>query len=555
MLGKLSAHRWLSNTGNASRGLHFHIETYGCQMNVNDSEIVRSILMKEGHVSASTAETADLILTNTCAIRENAELRVFNRLQYFQSIRKKNRVDLKTKGYPIVGVLGCMAERLKDRLLEKDSVDFICGPDAYRDIPRLLQKALTTSTDQKHANTQLSLEETYADVAPVRETNSSHSAFVSIMRGCNNMCSFCIVPFTRGRERSRDMATILSEVRALVDTGVREVVLLGQNVNGYHDVSPSSAALFPDTPAAADLVTPGFSNLYNSRRRTSPGARFEDLLEQVASLHPELRVRFTSPHPKDFPAPVLELIGTTPNLCKALHLPAQSGSSSVLKRMRRGYSREAFLDLVARTRELIPGVSLSTDIISGFCGETEEEHQDTLRLLEEVQFDQAFMYAYSLRDRTHAAHTMEDDVPEETKQRRLAEVIQVFRQGVQERNEREELGRLRLVLVEGPSTKSTPEAPTLTGRTDGNKRCIFSAVPLQRVSGETEVPREGEYVLVRIVKVAHTTLKAELVSFSSIAEEQVRLRGSSSIHTQLLVDETTTKKEAEAAQRLVSSSS
>ncbi len=274
------------------------------------------------------------------------------------------------------------AERLRDQLLMDKSVDFVCGPDAYRDIPRLLQTVV--STDQKHSNTQLSLEETYADIAPVRQV-SPHSAFVSIMRGCNNMCSFCVVPFTRGRERSRDMDSVVREVQQLADSGVREVVLLGQNVNGFHDTSEASANAFP---ASVFQATPGFSNLFQGRVRHLPGARFADLLSAVAEAHPEMRVRFTSPHPKDFPLEVLKVIAATPNICASLHMPLQSGSTSTLARMRRGYSQEAFLSLVEQTRANIPGVCLSTDIIAGFCGETENEHQDTLRVMKEVEFDQ-----------------------------------------------------------------------------------------------------------------------------------------------------------------------
>jgi len=362
-----------------------------------------------------------------------------------------------------------MAERLKEKLLDEDSVDFVVGPDSYRDIPRLIGSV--TSTGQKEANTQLSLEETYADIAPVRETDNC-SAFVSIMRGCNNMCSYCIVPFTRGRERSRDMNTIMNEVGQLVHQGVKEICLLGQNVNGFHDTSDASALQYPtSTYQAAD----GFNNLFRSRSRNAPGARFAELLATVSDVSPELRIRFTSPHPKDFPLEVLQEIANRPNLCKSLHMPAQSGSTTVLQRMRRGYSREAYLELVARAREMIPGVTISTDMITGFCGETEEEHADTLSLMEEVAFDQAFMFAYSLRDKTHASHKMEDDVPLAVKNRRLQEVIDVYRRKLKEKNSTVETGRSRLVLVEGPATRSTAEAPMWTGRTDGNKRVIFSA--------------------------------------------------------------------------------
>lgn len=462
------------------KSLKFYIETYGCQMNLSDSEIVRSILIEAGHKACTDLDEADVVLTNTCAVRENAESKVWNRLKFFQSMRMKNRVK-GDKGYtPIVGVLGCMAERLKEKLLLEDSVDFVCGPDAYRDMPALVDNIV--SAGQKQANTLLSFDETYADISPVREVDQAH-AFVSIMRGCNNMCSFCIVPFTRGRERSRPMASVLAEVRALSDSGVKEVVLLGQNVNGYHDTSEESAALFP---ASAYQAAAGFSNLYKSRKRDLPGARFADLLLAIADINPDMRVRFTSPHPKDFPTEALAAIAARRNICSSVHLPAQSGSSSALQRMRRGYSREAYLQLVAQIREMIPGVSISTDLIAGFCDETEEEHQDTLSLLREVRFDQAFMYAYSLRDRTHAAHTMTDNVPEEVKKRRLQEIIDVYRDTLIRKNAEEEAGRLSLVLVEGPATRSSPEQPVYTGRTEGNKRVLFPGcdlVPASAVRG------------------------------------------------------------------------
>jgi MiaB/RimO family radical SAM methylthiotransferase len=514
-------------------------------MNVSDSEIVSSLLVSAGHSIATDIEAADVILTNTCAIRENAEAKVWHRLKYFQSIRRKNKSISKQKEnktnkqqkkednvirghnptetdsgppivigtdttqntietrffgqkggqldgqsvevgavsvmknrkatsptYPIVGVLGCMAERLKERLLVEESVDFICGPDAYRDIPRLLENIITT-TGQKQANTVLSFDETYADIHPVRQVNSS-SAFISIMRGCNNMCSFCIVPFTRGRERSRPMSSIINEIKVMYEEQqLREIVLLGQNVNGYHDTSEESAKLFPTSNVYK--AAPGFNNLYKSKKRDLPGARFADLLQSIANQFPELRVRFTSPHPKDFPLEVLEVIAQYDNVCKSIHLPVQSGSTSCLQRMRRGYSREAYLELVEQMRSVIPNVTISADIIAGFCGETEEEHRDTLTLMDIVKYDQAFMFAYSLREKTHAARTMTDDVPEDVKQRRLREIIDNFHTNIVAKNRVEEYGKLHLVLVEGHSTKSTDQSPYFTGRTDGNKRVIFPA--------------------------------------------------------------------------------
>lgn len=456
----------------------FFIETYGCAMNTSDTEIIRSILKGAGCEEVTSIESASVVLTNTCAIREGAEKKVFDRLNYFQSIRNKNKLAGKTKGRrhsPLVGVLGCMAERLKGKLLEEDGVDFVVGPDAYRDLPRLLS-SVSNSTAQKEANVQLSLDETYADISPVRESSSA-SAFVSIMRGCNNMCSFCVVPFTRGRERSRDMASILSEIQKLAhEGGVREIVLLGQNVNGYHDTSAESAQLYPSNTSYTP--TPGFVPLYNSKKKSQAGARFADLLGEVAKIHPEMRVRFTSPHPKDFPPEVLQVIAEMPNICKSIHLPLQSGSTNVLARMRRGYTSEAFYSLVEEARRIIPNVTISTDVISGFCGETEEEHEETVAMMKKVEFDQAFMFAYSLRDKTHAAHTMEDNVPEKEKIARLQQVIDSFKVGIRRKNRATELGKLRLVLVEGPAKKSTPQLELLTGRTDGNKRVVFPAMPI-----------------------------------------------------------------------------
>lgn len=507
----------LSNEDDVSVPLKYFIETYGCQMNVSDSEIVKSVLSSAGHLPCDSIEEADLILTNTCAIRENAEDKVWHRLQYFQSLRRKNKVskrqlakmkiaglpEPKHKQYPLVGVLGCMAERLKDKLLEEESVDFICGPDAYRDIPKLIDNFFDVG--QKQANIMLSFEETYTDIHPVRETDSS-SAFISIMRGCNNMCSFCIVPFTRGRERSRPMSSILKEIENLSNQGIKEIVLLGQNVNGYHDISEESANLFPTSTQYK--ATPGFQNMFRSKKRDLPGARFPDLLRAVATINPEMRVRFTSPHPKDFPIEVLESIAQFPNLCPSLHLPVQSGSSSCLERMRRGYSREAYINLVEEVRKLIPNVTISTDIIAGFCGETEEEHQDTLSLMDIIQFDQAFMFAYSLRERTHAARNLTDDVPEEVKQRRLREIIDKFRSHIIAKNMKDDYGKYRIVLVEGLSTRSNEQSPSYTGRTDGNKRVIFPA---------TDVP---ELDMQRLQQEYNEFIQTSSSSFSSLPAKE-----------------------------------
>ena len=363
--------------------------------------------------------------------------------------------------------------------------------------------------------------ETYADISPLREVGS-RSAFVSIMRGCNNMCSFCIVPFTRGRERSRAMSSILNEIKILVnddEAPLREVCLLGQNVNGYHDASSESSILYP---ASTYKTAAGFSNLFNSKARDLPGARFSDLLVAVSQLSPELRVRFTSPHPKDFSDDVLNEIANRPNLCKSLHLPVQSGSSSMLQRMRRGYSREAYLDLVYRARRIIPGVSISTDVISGFCGETEEEHKDTVSLMKQVKFDQAFMFSYSLREKTHAAHNLKDDIPEEVKLVRLQEVIDAFHGSIQDTNRDLEFGKLRLVLCEGPSNRSLRDDPQLTGRTDTNKRVVFPAGPLLKSLKSELLPsllqvleKANEFNIAKSGEIHGTKMKSAFSAFEA----------------------------------------
>ena len=506
---RLSGENSINHT--EQNGLKFWIETYGCQMNVNDSDIVRSVLMDAGHTRADVIEDADVILANTCAIRENAEQKIWHRLKFFNSIKKKKK---KTEQKPIVGVLGCMAERLKEKMFERETgVNFICGPDAYRDIPRLIDTSMV-STDQQAANTQLSLEETYADVTPVREA-SSVEAFVSVMRGCNNMCSYCIVPFTRGRERSRPVPSIRDEVLHLQEAGVKEVLLLGQNVNSYHDKCDYSVAQYPEEQY---INSDGFKNMY--RLRDGPGARFTDLLEEVSSANPEVRFRFTSPHPKDFPDEMLQLIGERTNICSSLHMPAQSGSTSMLERMRRGYSREAYLDLIEKARDMIPGLSISTDIIAGFCEETEEEHQDTLDLMNRVRFDQAFMFAYSLRDKTHAARNLLDNVPPDVKKRRLQEVINAFRANVQQKNEEEDLNKMHCVLIEGNAKKSPVEGTTvLQGRTDTNKRVLLPGllVPSQPEGTDAVGIDIGDLVVVKIDEVKGHTLRGTPLSKVSMS--------------------------------------
>jgi MiaB/RimO family radical SAM methylthiotransferase len=438
----------------------FHIKTYGCQMNVNDTDIVRSLLLEAGMQETDEETEADLLLTNTCAIREGAEAKVWNRLRQLRGRFGRRKV---------VGVLGCMAERLKEDLFQDGIADLVVGPDAYRDLPRLAAQLLEDDDVEQAVNVQLSLEETYADITPVRRNNNGVSAYVSIQRGCANRCSFCIVPFTRGQERSRPLESIVQEIRHLHEgEGIKEVTLLGQNVNSFHDTSPGAIEARPEND-----YSPSNAGFRNRIRRGGAGYYFADLVEAVSDISPELRVRFTSPHPKDYPPELLSLMAERPNVCNHLHMPAQSGSSTMLERMKRGYTREAYLQLLDDVHSAIPDVAISSDFITGFCGETEEEHQDTLSLLRKIRYDQAFMFAYSMRGKTHAHRTMDDDVPPEVKQRRLQDIIDTFHAKVQEKNAENEVGRLRLVLTEGESKRSKPGARTWSGRTDQNKRIVF----------------------------------------------------------------------------------
>ena len=431
-------------------GHRYYIETYGCAMNTSDSEIVEAVLTTAGLTRAQQPQDAAVILVNTCAIRENAEARVWQRLHVFRSLSRSPQhraaraaaaaalePDTSVPAAslfpsssaprrpppqrPLVAVLGCMAERLKDKLLQHDGlVDIVVGPDAYRDLPRLISAVWGEEgrSGGSAMNVQLSLEETYADIAPVRPA-SARSAFVSIMRGCDNLCSYCIVPFTRGRERSRDADSVLDEVRQLSRSGCREVTLLGQNVNSYNHTTAGTRRL----SASKQAMTEGFVNI---SRRPLPHYDFTQLLQDVSDVDPEMRIRYTSPHPKDVPTSLLQLIRSRHNICKHIHLPCQSGSSTVLERMRRGYDRAAYLRLIAEVRQLLPTASISTDIIAGFCGETEAEHEDTLSLMEQVCYDQAFMFAYSQREKTHAHRTMSDDVPPDVKARRLQQIVDTF---------------------------------------------------------------------------------------------------------------------------------
>lgn len=411
-----------------------YIETYGCQMNVNDSEVVASILTANGYAITSNINETDVILINTCSIRENAETRVFGRLDVFSQIKK-------SKPSLLVGVIGCMAERLKDQLLEeKKVVDIVVGPDAYRELPVLIRAA---EDGQKGINVLLSREETYADISPVRLDKNGVSAFVSIMRGCNNMCTYCVVPYTRGVERSRDPQTIVKEVRELVDAGYREVTLLGQNVNSYK---------WAETKGLIKHTT-----------------NFSDLLEMVALVDPRLRVRFSTSHPKDLSDDVLHTMAMYENICNHIHLPVQSGSSRMLKLMNRKYTREDYLGRITAIREIIPDCSISTDIIAGFCTETELDHDQTISLMQEVGYDFAYMFKYSERPNTKAANKYEDDVPEDIKTRRLTEIIDL--QGkLSEISKRKDIGKSFEVLIEGESKKSKEY---FYGRTTHNKVVVF----------------------------------------------------------------------------------
>jgi len=444
------------------------LESYGCQMNFSDSEIVASILSKEGYITTRDPEEADLVLLNTCAIRDNAEVRIRGRLNYLRSIKKR-------KPGMTIGVLGCMAERLREKLLEEEKlVDLVVGPDAYRDLPNLLEQV---EGGQKAVNVLLSREETYAEITPVRLNSNGISAFISIMRGCDNMCSFCVVPFTRGRERSRDPESIVNEARELFEQGYREVILLGQNVDSFK----------------WNITTKG--EIIEAGKAT---VNFAQLLEQVAQVNLELRVRFSTSHPKDMTDEVLHVMAAHENICKYVHLPVQSGHSDMLKRMNRGYTREWYLTRIAAIRKIMPDCAVSTDIITGFCGETEEEHHATLSLIDEVGYDMAYMFKYSERPRTLAERKFEDDVPEELKSQRLTEVIdtQLKNSGMRTRSY---VGRAHRVLIEGTSKKSEDH---FYGRTSQNAVIVFPKV---------EGVNPGEYVTVQATDSTTVTLTGSIV--------------------------------------------
>ena len=439
----------------AGEGRRLFVETYGCQMNVGDTEIVVSIMQREGYFHTDRIEEADVVLVNTCSIRDNAEQRIWGRLNELKRYRR-------AKPGLVIGVIGCMAERLKERLTEgPNAVDVVAGPDAYRDLPQLVR---TAEAGGKGVNVLLSTEETYAEIAPVRLDRNGVSAFVSIMRGCDNFCAYCVVPYTRGRERSRDAATIEAEVRTLFENGYREVTLLGQNVNSYR----------------------------------SGEVGFPELLRRVASVSPLLRVRFATSHPKDMSDRLLETMASMPNICRAIHLPAQSGATSMLGRMNRKYTREWYLDRVAAIRRYMPDCAVTTDLIAGFSGETEEEHAATLSLMREVGYDFAYMFKYSERPGTFAQRNMPDDVPDEVKSRRLSEIIALQNELGLESNRRD-VGKEFEVLVEGRSRRN---AEQLSGRTSQNKVVVFDR-------GGRDV---GDYVRVRITGCTPATLFGEEVA-------------------------------------------
>ncbi len=438
----------------------FYIESYGCAMNFNDSEIVASVLYENKIGATNNIEEADLIFVNTCSIRDKAEQTVRKRLTEFRQYKKQ-------KPGLLIGVLGCMAERLKEKLLvEEKLVDIVVGPDAYRSLPNLISEA---DGGQKAINVLLSREETYGDVNPVRLNNNGVSAFISIMRGCNNMCSFCVVPFTRGRERSRDAHSIVAEAQDLFEKGYKEVTLLGQNVDSY-----------------------SWQN-----EDTNERVSFAKLLEMVAEVSPTIRVRFSTSHPKDITDDVLFSILKYDNICKYIHLPVQSGNTRILQLMNRTYTREWYLKKVERIKELIPECGLSTDIISGFCSETEEEHQDTLSLMKICKFDLAYMYVYSEREGTLAARRYKDDISEEIKNRRIQEIVALHRQNSLAQHQ-VEIGKTHVVLVEGPSKKNEAE---WGGRADNNKYVIFPKGNVQK----------GDYVKVKITSCTSAALKGEIV--------------------------------------------
>ncbi|MEG1563533.1 MAG: tRNA (N6-isopentenyl adenosine(37)-C2)-methylthiotransferase MiaB [Bacteroides sp.] len=440
----------------ASDNKRLFIETYGCQMNVADSEVIASVMQMAGYSVTETLEEADAVFMNTCSIRDNAEQKILNRLEFFYSMKKKKR-------HLIVGVLGCMAERVKDELIEQHHVDLVVGPDAYLSLPELIA---SVEAGEKAINVALSTTETYRDIIPSRICGNHISGFVSIMRGCNNFCTYCIVPYTRGRERSRDADSILNEVTDLVKKGYKEVTLLGQNVNSYH-----------------------------FQRKDGEVITFPTLLRRVAEAAPALRIRFTTSHPKDMSDETLEVIAQVPNICKHIHLPVQSGSSRILQLMNRRYDRQWYLDRVAAIKRIIPDCGLTTDIFSGFHSETEEDHQESLSLMEACGYDAGFMFKYSERPGTFASKHLEDNVPEEVKIRRLNEIIALQTRLSLLSNSRC-VGKTYEVLVEGISKRSREQ---FFGRTEQNRVIVF----------DRGTHKIGDFVQVKVLEAGSATLKGE----------------------------------------------
>lgn len=435
-----------------------YIETYGCQMNVGDSEVIFSILGKEGYERTESMDEADVILANTCSVRDNAEQRIWGRIEVFHKQKEK-------RSGVVVGIVGCMAERLKDKLLDTHKVDLVAGPDSYRTLPALLKDI---APDKPQINVMLSHEETYADIVPVRTDRNGVSAFISIMRGCNNVCSYCVVPYTRGAERSRDPQTIVDEARNVFSKGYKEVTLLGQNVDSY-----------------------------NWKPAEGEGCDFPKLLEMVARISPGLRVRFATNHPKDISDELIGTMARYDNICNHIHLPVQSGSDRLLEKMRRRYTAEWYLERVAKIREVLPGCGITTDVIAGFCSETEEDHQQTLELFRKVGFDYAYMFYYSERPGTLAARHYPDDVPLDVKTRRLNEII-TLQSELSLKSNQNDIGKTFKVLVEGPSKKNPDE---LCGRSGSNKMCVFPGCG----------HKAGDYVDVKVLSCTSATLIGKLV--------------------------------------------
>lgn len=435
-----------------------YIETYGCQMNVGDSEVIFSILEKEGYHRTESMDEADVILANTCSVRDNAEQRIWGRIEVFHK-QKESRPSV------VVGIVGCMAERLKDKLLDTHKVDLVAGPDSYRTLPALLRDI---APDKPQINVMLSHEETYADIVPVRTDRNGVSAFISIMRGCNNVCSYCVVPYTRGAERSRDPQTIVNEARDVFRKGYKEVTLLGQNVDSY-----------------------------NWKPSEGEGCDFPKLLEMVAQISPELRVRFATNHPKDISDDLIKTMARHENICNHIHLPVQSGSDRLLEKMRRRYTAEWYLERVEKIREVLPGCGITTDVIAGFCSETEEDHRQTLALFRKVGFDYAYMFYYSERPGTLAARHYPDDVPLDVKTRRLNEII-ALQNELSLKSNQNDVGKVFRVLVEGPSKKNPEE---FCGRSGSNKMCVFPC----------KGHKAGDYVDVKVQSCTSATLIGEIV--------------------------------------------